>query len=112
MPNLLNPRQRGHPGVVLGSADSPWQRLAMLGGLPGILSHMEHDEVKPDIRTFTMLLELLPPGGDYEVDILSAMKAHKVRPDMDFFNFVIRRKNKQGDFKAAKVKILFYHQFQ
>lgn len=35
-------------------------RLLLLGGLSTILEQMESDEVKPDIKTYTLMLDVIP----------------------------------------------------
>ncbi len=46
VPNILNPRGRVDGVIGLGDLEKPWQRLALLGGVPGILSHMMKDEAQ------------------------------------------------------------------
>lgn len=36
-------------------------RLMLLGGCSGFLKNMKSNHIKPDIKTFTKLLEVIPP---------------------------------------------------
>lgn len=36
-------------------------RLILIGGCSGFLKNMKTNKVKPDIKTFTQLLEVIPP---------------------------------------------------
>ena len=105
VPNMLNPRGRWrHQVVSLGDLSTPASRLALLGGLPGILRHMKADKVEPNIKTFTQMLDMVPPTREGEADLVHAMSAHGVKPDIDFLNLVIRRRCKHRDLEGAKVR--------
>ena len=103
VPNLLNPRPNLNSLVELKLPTLPSDKLAMFGGLPGILNHMAKDRATPDIKTFTMLLELIPWNSAAENDLVTAMSQSNVKPDIDFCNFIIRRRNLRKDYKGAKV---------
>ena len=46
VPNILNPRPQPSPTLIdVTALESPSSRLALIGGLPGFLSHMKHDKV-------------------------------------------------------------------
>ena len=109
VPNILNPRgvRRPQDGSVvgLGALDTPPARLALLGGVPGVLSHMARDEVRPDIRTFAQLLDMVPREAEAEEDVLVAMTSHDVRPDTDLLNSIIRRRCQRRDLESARVGI-------
>lgn len=103
VPNILNPRGRFNDVVALGKLDSGEDRLALLGGLAGVLSHMQRDKAPPDIKTFTILLDMVPSSRDMEADLFAAMTSHQIKPDLDFLNLVIRKRNLRKDFSGAKV---------
>lgn len=108
VPNILNPRARhlAERGVKLDPAhlSAPDQRLALLGGLSGILSHMAADGTEPNIKTFSLLLSLLP-GGDTaaEFDLLAAMETRGVKVNVDLLNLLIRRRTRQWDQQGVQV---------
>ena len=103
IPNILNPRGRFQSIMSLNDLDTPTKRLALIGGMPGFLSHMRKDDVTPDIRTFTQLLEAIPSSRDAETDLLAVMSVHEVKPDVDFFNLLIRKRNLRDDYSGARV---------
>ncbi len=63
-----------------------------------------HFNFQPDIKTFTLMLEVIPSNADTERDLINALHAHQVSPDVDFFNALIRKRNLRGDFHGAKVR--------
>ena len=103
IPNILNPRGRFQSVMSLNDLDTPTKRLALIGGMPGFLSHMRKDGVTPDIRTFTQLLDAIPSCRDAESDLLAVMSVHEVKPDVDFFNLLIRKRNLREDYNGARV---------
>lgn len=103
VPNLLNPRAQLRDLVSLEMPKSPAERLALLGGLPGILSHMARDGAQPDLKTFTILLETVSSVPEMESDLLATMTLNKVKPDVDFFSLLIRKRNLRKDYFGAKV---------
>ena len=103
VPNMLSPRVRFRAVVGVGDLSTPAARLAFLGGLPGVLSHMARDAAPPDVKTFTLMLDALPATRDAEADLLAAMTTHDVTPDVTLLNSVIRRRNKRGDHDGAQV---------
>lgn len=106
VPNLLNPRARHNNFVRLQVPTSSVGRLALLGGLPGILGHMTRDEATPDIKTFTLLLESIPSSCEAEADLIATMTLNKVKPDVDFCSLLIRKRNLRKDFEGAKDVLL------
>lgn len=104
VPNILNPRGIGrHQIVSLGNLQTPQSRLALLGGVPGILSHMKRDKAGPDIKTFSQMLDMIPPVAEAEEDLLAVMNTHGVRPDEDLLHSLIRRRCNRRDLESAKV---------
>ena len=103
VPNILNPRAKFRHVLSLDDLDTPTKRLALIGGMPGFLTHMKRDGVVPDIKTFTQLLEAIPSSRNAEADLLAAMSASGVKPDVDFFNALIRKRNMRRDYRDARV---------
>jgi len=54
-------------------------RLILLGGCSGFLKNMKINKIKPDIKTFTQLLEVIPP----------TLSAEKVSYLYEKINFLI-----------------------
>ena len=103
IPDLLNPRMEADSSVQLRLPLSASDRLAMLGGVSGILARMDRDRAKPDVKTFSLLLELMPLSLEAETDLLSAMDFYNVQTDVDFYNMLIRERNLRGDYAGARV---------
>ena len=66
VPNLLQIKGAYRDVISFDDTSTPHKRLAMFGGFQGILSHMRADGVVPDLKTFTMLLQCLPPDAHTE----------------------------------------------
>jgi len=55
VPNMLNPRPDLRNAVAMEMPRTSHARLGLLGGLPGVLSHMARDGATPDIKTFAQV---------------------------------------------------------
>lgn len=56
-------------------------RLAVLGGPTGILRQMAKDKVTPNLKTFTQLLDSLPPNTQAE-----EVRGQMIRPVREVFS--------------------------
>uniref|UniRef100_A0A0E9X787 Pentacotripeptide-repeat region of PRORP domain-containing protein n=1 Tax=Anguilla anguilla TaxID=7936 RepID=A0A0E9X787_ANGAN len=101
-PNLLDRRINMTNVVSLGAVTSASDRLALIGNMEGLLSKMEADGLKPDIKTLTLLADIIAPGEQSELSLLLVAEQHKLKPDISFFNSLVRKKAKSGDFEGAK----------
>ncbi|XP_030635930.1 pentatricopeptide repeat-containing protein 1, mitochondrial [Chanos chanos] len=103
LPNLLDPLSCNTDVIALGTVSSPSDRLALIGNLDGFLSKMSDDKLEPDIKTFTLLADVVEPGSQSVQRLISVARQKKLKLDVTFFNTVIRKAAKAGDLVVAKV---------
>lgn len=106
IPDLLDPQLAVDNSVELRLPESASDRLTMLGGVSGMLARMDHDRAKPDVKTFSLLLDVMPLSPDDETDLLSAMDFYDIQADVDFYNMLIRKRNFRRDLAGAYVSLL------
>ncbi|GIY72548.1 pentatricopeptide repeat-containing protein 1, mitochondrial [Caerostris darwini] len=93
--------------VIKTSSD----RLALIGGVENILIDMKKVSVKPNVKTFTLLLGSLPPTIEAEEQLMDLFDIYGVKPDVGFFNQLIKRRNYRFDYAAAQQVLLLLNKW-
>ncbi|XP_053552378.1 LOW QUALITY PROTEIN: pentatricopeptide repeat-containing protein 1, mitochondrial [Bombina bombina] len=101
-PNLLDMQVNTKAAVTLGTVSDPADRLALIGGVDGILQKMQDGNVSLSIKTFTLLAEVTKPDSQSDYNLLRIMDSIKIRPDLTFFNTLVRKRSKLVNLKSAK----------
>lgn len=103
-PNLLDIFE-GRRGAMLAlsSVDTASDRLALIGGAKGFLDKMEANGLSPDLKTLTLLADMMEPGHQSLQMLLKAAKQHQVKLDVAFFNSAIRRTVRVSNPEDVKV---------
>ncbi|XP_066496430.1 pentatricopeptide repeat-containing protein 1, mitochondrial isoform X2 [Tiliqua scincoides] len=101
-PNLLDSQAPNSSVISLGTVTTPSDRLALMGNMEGFLKKMKDDGVAPNIKTFTLLAEVVQPNSQSELSLLAVMEENNVKPDVTFINTLVRKKSKQADLDGAK----------
>lgn len=109
VPDLLHPKVAVDCSVKLRLPESAVDRLAMLGGVSGMLARMDCDKATPDVKTFSLLLELMPFSLEAENDLLSSMNFYNIEADISFYNMLIHKRNLRRDFAGARVSYTIIH---
>ncbi|XP_053131693.1 pentatricopeptide repeat-containing protein 1, mitochondrial [Hemicordylus capensis] len=101
IPNLLDMQVPSNV-ISLGSVTTASDRLALMGNMEGFLKKMKDDKVAANIKTFTLLAEVVEPNSQSEASLLAVMDEDNVKPDVTFINTLVRKRSKQGDLAGAK----------
>ncbi|XP_046630218.1 pentatricopeptide repeat-containing protein 1, mitochondrial [Neodiprion virginianus] len=86
-------------------SSSSQMNFLLLGGIANFISQMENDKVKPDIKTTTYLMELVPGSELAEKTVINYAKSAGVELDVDFYNLLIRKRSFRFDYQNA-LKVL------
>lgn len=101
-PNLLSRYPHLGSLVMLNEVKKPEDRLLLLGGAKGLLNEMEKIKVAPNIKTFTALLDVIPPTNTAEHQIVETIRKCKIKCDVDFFNILIKKRSMRLDYEGAR----------
>ncbi|KAJ6659725.1 hypothetical protein lerEdw1_018440 [Lerista edwardsae] len=101
-PNLLDTQAPNSSVVSLGTVATPSDRLALMGNVEGFLKKMKADGVAANIKTFTLLADVMQPSSQSELSLLAAMEEDHVKPDVTFFNTLVRKRSREADLAGAK----------
>lgn len=107
-PNLMAVEPYLGNVIQLKQMIKPEDRLLLVGGCSGFLENMEYFGIKPDIKTFTQLLDCIPSTLSAEAALLSAMKKAGVRFDVDFLNMLIKKRVMRYDYENARNVITLF----
>ncbi|XP_040295369.1 pentatricopeptide repeat-containing protein 1, mitochondrial [Bufo bufo] len=101
LPNLLDLSINTDNMVSLANVHTPFDRLALIGDLGGILHKMKEDKVCPTIKTFTLLAEVVKPDVESEATLLDIIGTYGIQPDLTFFNTLVLKRSKTMKLKSA-----------
>lgn len=104
-PNLLSKLPHLGSTVQLSMVETAQDRFMLLGGLSSFITEMEETKVRPNVKTFTQLLDNIPSTCDAELELIQKMRYMRVRADIDFFNLLMKRRILRKDYDDAKVYI-------
>lgn len=102
VPNLIAKQPHLGELIALKEVVQPEDRLMLIGGMRGFLNEMENQKVVPDLKTFTQLLEVIPPTLTAEKYLISLLRKNNIRVDMDFLNILIKKRSMRFDYESAK----------
>lgn len=101
-PNLLCKLPHLGHLVALSEVQRSEDRLLLCGGASGFLREMDAAKAEPDIKTFTQLIEVIPPTIAAEKKIIATVRRMAVKCDIDFFNVIIKKRSMRYDYDGAK----------
>lgn len=102
MPNLLTPFPHLGNLVAINDVNTAEDRFLLLGGLSGFLKEMDRQKVKPDIKTFTQFLEVIPCTHSAEKQLIKEIRERVINCDIDFFNILIKKRALRSDYEGAR----------
>lgn len=103
LPNLLSKLPHLGSIVQLSMVNTPEDRFQLLGGLSAFIDEMEEAKVRPNVKTFSQLLDVIGSTCDAEHELIQKMRYMRVRADTDFFNLLMKRRILRKDYDGAMV---------
>lgn len=101
-PNLLAPIPHLGTMISIKEVKKPEDKLLLLGGMSGFLDLMKHFDVHPDLKTYTELIEVIPPTIAAEKRLINHLQKHDIKCDVDFFNILMKKRSLRFDYESAK----------
>ncbi|XP_077304880.1 pentatricopeptide repeat-containing protein 1, mitochondrial [Lithobates pipiens] len=101
VPNLLDLHLNTDSVVSLTNVHNPYDRFALIGGLEGFIKKMKENNVRPSIKTFTLMAEVMKPDPQSQATLFALMDLFKIKPDLTFFNTLILNRSETMDLKSA-----------
>ncbi|XP_071438786.1 pentatricopeptide repeat-containing protein 1, mitochondrial [Hetaerina americana] len=81
---------------------SPQDRFQILGGCVGFLKQMAKKGVKPNIKTFTQLLDVIPQTESAEKELILALEKVNLEMDIEFYNMLMKNRTIRYDYEGAR----------
>lgn len=78
-------------------------RLLLFGGIDKLLKRMKDDNVQPDTKTITLMLDLIPHTTVAEKSFFRYITKNKLKVDITSFNMLIKRRCLRKQYEDAKV---------
>ncbi|XP_022129164.2 pentatricopeptide repeat-containing protein 1, mitochondrial [Pieris rapae] len=101
VPNLLSQTLQLEQVCGLQEVNTVQDKFAIVGGQDDFLEQMALYSVKPDIKIFTQMLEVIDNNIEAENKVLCTIKAMKLKPDIEFYNMLIKKRCLRLDYDNA-----------
>lgn len=112
LPNLLDKKPNFDNIVSVGSLDRPQDRFQLIGGVDGFCHDMiKNNQIQPDIKTFTMMLDLIDDTEEAENTLINKMSEFNVTPNTTFLNMLIRRRVFRKDYDLARDTLQLFNKY-
>lgn len=102
IPNLLALRPHIGNMVSMAEVSKPEDKLLLIGGFSGFLDTMKSFDVRPNLITFTELLEVIPPTTAAEQRLMQQIKKNEIKCDVDFFNVLMKKRCLRYEYDEAR----------
>ncbi|XP_047503369.1 pentatricopeptide repeat-containing protein 1, mitochondrial [Pieris napi] len=101
VPNLLSQTLQLEQVYGLQEVKKVQDKFAIVGGQDDFLEQMAFYSVKPDIKVFTQMLEVIDNNIEAENKVLCTIKSMKLLPDIEFYNMLIKKRCLRLDYENA-----------
>ncbi|CAF4865988.1 unnamed protein product [Pieris macdunnoughi] len=101
VPNLLSQTLQLEQVYGLQEVNKVQDKFAIVGGQDDFLEQMAFYSVKPDIKIFTQMLEVIDNNIEAENKVLCTIKSMKLLPDIEFYNMLIKKRCLRLDYDNA-----------
>lgn len=106
-PNLLSKTPHLGSLVALKAVEKPEDRLQLLGGVSSFIEEMKTAEVRPNVKTFTIMLDAIPPTTEAEHELIKFIRKADLWLDVGFFNMLMKKRSMRYDYEGARVCHIF-----